>query len=150
MLIKIWLGYSDSDLMIASSTLLSQYECSFHRVKYFDVWFWKIIKIGWCIWNLGSHIKLFSFRPDSSTHHRLGIRSLHDDTSDDGKIHFINQHDHLKSLQSADSNHVSHSRDQFQTQVEGSEKQCQDPKKNIFFLKTHKAGSTTVQNVLLR
>ena len=51
MLIKIWLGYSDSDLMIASSTLLSQYECSFHRVKYFDVWFWKIIKIGWCIWN---------------------------------------------------------------------------------------------------
>ena len=98
--------------------------------------------------NLGSHI--FSFRPDSSTHHRLGIRSLHDDTSDDGKIHFINQHDHFKSLQSADSNHVAHSRDQFQTQVEGSEKQCRDPKKNIFFLKTHKAGSTTVQNVLLR
>jgi len=92
----------------------------------------------------------FFARPDSTTHHRLGIRSLHDDTSDDGKIHFINQHDHSKSLQSAD--HVVHSRDQFQTQVSshGSEKQCRDPKKNIFFLKTHKAGSTTVQNVLLR
>lgn len=29
-------------------------------------------------------------------------------------------------------------------------KTCDGPRKNIFFLKTHKAGSTTVQNVLLR
>lgn len=61
-------------------------------------------------------------------HHRLGIRSLHEDE------HLISEMT-IKTIK--------------ETTDVSSNKQC-SPQNNIFFLKTHKAGSTTVQNILLR
>jgi len=61
-------------------------------------------------------------------HHRLGIRSLHEDE------HLISEMT-IKTIK--------------ETADVSSNKQC-SPQNNIFFLKTHKAGSTTVQNILLR
>jgi len=61
-------------------------------------------------------------------HHRLGIRSLHEDE------HLISEMT-IKTIK--------------ETTDVSSSKQC-SPQNNIFFLKTHKAGSTTVQNILLR
>jgi len=63
----------------------------------------------------------------SHHHHRLGIRSLHEE--------FTPQKNEL-DVAVAQTDKMNN-------------KQC-SPQNNIFFLKTHKAGSTTVQNILLR
>lgn len=77
--------------------------------------------------SLGALGSFFISRSPSSTDltrpHRLGVRSLHEEFFEEKK------------------NTPKQSRQQAG--------QCQ-PQNNVFFLKTHKAGSTTVQNILLR
>ena len=68
-------------------------------------------------------------------HHRLGVRSLHEEfaPAELGREIVEELSKELVEL----------------LPEKPANKQC-SPQNNIFFLKTHKAGSTTVQNILLR
>jgi len=91
-------------------------------------------------------VLFFASRTAAHPHHRLGIRSLHENDYDT-KIRF-----QIQNLDESFSNPASKSNDETRIAKSGHQhgKQCSSSAKNIFFLKTHKAGSTTVQNVLLR